>query len=90
MSPRVLQLVAVLWIISFVVIAAHVYLLHERPSNEGLCPFCHWLQSLMQGEQPTVLVVGGVVMGRASPEPVPLFSEKPHRLPFSARAPPSA
>ena len=77
-------------IVSFMLLAAHVSLLKETPSQQRNCPFCQWLQNLVQGTQPAIVVVGVPLIGRASPEPVLVLSEKPHHLSFLARSPPSA
>jgi hypothetical protein len=77
-------------IVSFMLLAAHVYLLNETPSQQRDCPFCQWLQNLVQGAQPAIVVVGAPLFGRASPEPVLVLSEKPHHLLFLARSPPAA
>jgi len=76
-------------IVSFMLVAAHVYLFNESPSQQRDCPLCRWLQNLAPGAQPAIIVVGVPLIGRASPEPILVLCEKPRHLSFLARSPPS-
>jgi hypothetical protein len=82
--------VATAVIVSFLLIAVHASLLHETLSQQRDCPFCQWLHNLVQGALPAVLVVGAVLIARASAKPIPVLADKPHHLPFAARSPPSS
>ncbi len=77
------------FIVAFLLIAAHAYLLNERPSGQANCPLCHWLQHLGQGVPLVIMAVGVILVARATPNPVPVFCQQAHGLPFSARSPPS-
>jgi hypothetical protein len=90
MPRRLRQFAVVLMVVSFALMAAHSYLLHEKPSEQQNCPLCHWLQNLTQGETPILAVEGVQIVSPASPDPPLVLCEKPHRAPFSARSPPSA
>lgn len=90
MPRRLRQFAVVVMIVGFALIAAHSYLLNETPAEQRDCPLCHWLQSLAQGEMPTLAIEGVQMVGPASPEPPPVLCENAHRAPFSARSPPSA
>jgi len=88
MTGRARQFTVVLLMVSFALIAAHSYLLNERPSEQRDCPLCHWFQNLTHGEMPD-LAVEGVEIARSASAEVPLvFCAKHHRAPFSARSPP--
>ena len=77
-------------IVSFVLIASHVYLLHETPAQQRACPYCQWLQHLSEGVQPAIVVMVAPVIGQACLTIAAVFPQTPHHLPFSARSPPNA
>lgn len=77
-------------IVSFMLIASHVYFLHETPSQQRDCPYCQWLQNLSQGVQPAIVAIVAPLVGQARPELASVSPQTPHHLPFSARSPPNA
>ncbi len=76
-------------IVSFMLVAVHAYLLHETPSQQRDCPVCQWLQNLALVAAVAVLVVGVLLIGRASLGPLAVVLARPHHRPFLARSPPS-